>query len=136
MQRARVKPERGPPRSKRAAARKERRLDPRSDHAERQHGIGDLLEAGDVGPPDIVDEVAAVAAAMGETALMDAVHDVAEQLLELGFLPAYAGRILAHFETRHGDAAGIGGLAGRVEDLRRSEEQTSELQSLMRTSYA
>src|SRR3546814_11899224 len=49
---------------------------------------------------------------------MDAVHDVAEQLLELGFLPAYAGRILAHFETRHGDAAGIGGLAGRVEDLR------------------
>src|SRR3546814_10586211 len=87
MQRARVKPERGPPRSKRAAARKERRLDPRSDHAERQHGIGDLLEAGDVGPPDIVDEVAAVAAAMGETAL-------------------------------------------------RSEEHTSELQSLMRISYA
>src|SRR3546814_7261357 len=100
---------------------------------------------------------------MGASALMAVVHEFAGLLLELGFLPAYSGRILAHFETRHGDAAGIGGLAGRVEDLRvakdvravqigrhvrpfrdgdasvldqRSEEHTSELQSLMRISYA
>src|SRR3546814_4789027 len=55
---------------------------------------------------------------MGASALMAVVHEFAGLLLELGFLPAYSGRILAHFETRHGDAAGIGGLAGRVEDLR------------------
>jgi hypothetical protein len=46
-------------------------------------------------------------------ALVDARHDVLEHLLELFFLPRTALGILAHFEARDRDAAGVGRLARR-----------------------
>src|SRR3954469_23141420 len=87
-----------------------------SNHPEGQHRVGDLLEAGDVGALDVID-IAAAAVAIFEAAGVDPVHDLPEQLLELLLLPGDAGRILAHLEAGDGDSAGIGGLAGRVEQL-------------------
>jgi len=37
-----------------------------------------------------------------------------EQLLEFFFLPGAAAGILGHLKARHGNAAGIGGLARRI----------------------
>ena len=44
-------------------------------------------------------------------------HDVAQQLLQLFFLPGQTRAVLAHFQTRHRHAARVGGLARREQDL-------------------
>src|SRR5436305_15349992 len=88
----------------------------KSDHPKRQHRVGHLLEAGDVRAFHIVDIVAALA--IFAAAFVDAEHDVLEELLELLLLPRDARAVLAHLEARDGDAAGIGGLAGGVEQFR------------------
>src|SRR3546814_10459801 len=104
-------------------------------------------------------DMAARLFAMGQAARVDARHDVLQHLLQLALAPASPRAVLAHLQTRHRDAAGIGRLARRIHQLRgaedvdageigrhvraladrdaaRSEEHTSELQSLMRSSYA
>src|SRR3546814_6349291 len=65
----------------------------------------------------------------------DVSHDPRQPFLGLIEGPAVARGVLLHFERGGGDAAGIGRLARR-EHHARSEEHTSELQSLMRISYA
>src|SRR3989344_1356670 len=87
-----------------------------ADAAERQHRIGDFLEAGDIGTLHIIDITVALVA-MGQAAFVDAVHDVLEHLLQLTLAPAATTAVLAHFETRHRDAAGIGRLARREHDF-------------------
>ena len=48
---------------------------------------------------------------------MDPGHDILEHLLKLIFFPGAAPGILAHFQARDSNAAGIGSLARRVEDF-------------------
>ena len=93
-------------------------------NAKGQHGIGNLLKSSDVRAFDIVD-IAATLIAVSQTAFMDRVHNVLEHLLQLGFFPSAAARVLAHFEARNRDAAGIGGLARGKQDFGRLEQMNA-----------
>ena len=55
----------------------------RSDHPVSQHRVSHLLEAGDVGAPHIVDVLAAARASVFDAGIVDAPHDVGQQLLQL-----------------------------------------------------
>src|SRR4051812_43097204 len=55
-----------------------------SDDAIGQHGIGDFLEAGNVGAADIIN-MAVLFLAIFQAARMDALHDVLQELLEFFF---------------------------------------------------
>src|SRR5436305_1235366 len=84
------------------------------------HGVRHLEEARDVGAVDVV---ARRAEALGglDARLVDALHDQAQPAVDLLAGPAVAHAVLRHLEPRGGDAAGVGRLAGAVEDLRVDE---------------
>lgn len=90
----------------------------RSDHPVGKHRVSHLLEACNFGAPYIVDVLAAARrASVFDAGIVDALHDVGQQLLQLHFLPRDAGRVLTHIEAGDGDAAGVRRLAGREQDL-------------------
>ena len=79
------------------------------------HGVGDLDEAGHVRAEEVV-TLLAIALGGGVGVVVDGVHDAFEAGIDFLGRPREAGGVLAHFQAAGGDTAGVGGLAGGVED--------------------
>src|SRR5574343_827405 len=84
------------------------------DDALGEHRVGNLDEAGDVGAIDVTD-LAVCVATMDHAGFMDVAHDLVEAGIDLLPRPGKAHGVLAHFQARRGNAAGIAGLAWGVE---------------------
>ncbi|SPC23247.1 conserved hypothetical protein [Cupriavidus oxalaticus] len=91
-----------------------------SDHPLRQHGIRHLDKAGDIGAFHVVDIPTRLLPVV-DAVLVDVLHDRVQLLVDLGVVPRQAHRVLRHFQPGGRHAAGVAGLARRVEDLRVDE---------------
>ena len=80
-----------------------------SNDALRHHGFGHFHEAGHVGTAHVV-HIAVGICAVFHALAMNAVHDLVQTLVDIFCRPAEVERILAHFETGSGHAAGVDGL--------------------------
>ena len=79
------------------------------------HGIGDLLEAGDVGTEDVVSLVAELGGGLGGGD-KDVLHDPAQACVRVLEGPVVAAGVLLHLEGGGGDAAGVRSLTRSVVD--------------------
>ena len=87
----------------------------RLDDALVEHGVGDLAETGDIGANDVVARRTVVARRFFDLGV-DRPHDVMQALVDLFARPGQGHVVLAHFQARGGNAAGVGRLARRVEN--------------------
>ena len=80
-----------------------------------EHGVGDLLESGDVGSGD---QVAIHAVPLGRLGglLVDGGHDALQLGVDLLEGPGEPGAVLAHLQCGSGDASCVGGLGGSEQD--------------------
>jgi hypothetical protein len=85
------------------------------DEALVHHRVGDLEEAGDVGAVDVVAGGAVLGGGV-DALLVDGLHDAVQAGVDLFARPGEAQAVLRHLEAGGGHAAGVGGLAGTVED--------------------
>ena len=80
-----------------------------------EHSVGDLHEAGDVCACDKVALHAELFCGFGGV-FVDVLHDAAEPFVNLLKRPGEAERVLGHFKSGGGNAAGICSLCGTEED--------------------
>src|SRR5664280_78043 len=92
-----------------------------SDEALVQHRVGDLEEARDVGACHVV-ALDAVSIGGFDALPVDGLHDAVQARVHFFARPAETQAVLAHLEARGGHAAGVGGLAGTVEDALLDED--------------
>ena len=91
------------------------------DKPTRQHGIGDLDEARDVGALHIVHESIAVLA-VGDASIMNVRQDALKPRINLLECPGDAQRVLALLQTGYGHATRVGCLGGAERNPLPAEE--------------
>ena len=89
-------------------------------HSLLDHRLGDFHKARDVRALHVV-EVAVLLGAVLHAGVVDRRHDLVQLGVDLLGRPVEFLRVLRHFETRRGHAAGVHGLARSVGNLRRDE---------------
>lgn len=85
-----------------------------SHHALSHHGLGNLQKSRYVSAKHQVARLAAFYRSI-IAGLIDILHDAVQLLVNLVKAPGYTDGVLAHLQTGGSHAAGITGLAGRVQ---------------------
>src|SRR5690625_1652613 len=87
----------------------------RSDHAEGNHGVGNLAESGDVRPQDVVAGAAELFGGL-QAGGVDVFHDLGEALLGVLEAPGVTAGVLLHLQCAGSHATGVRGFAGPESD--------------------
>jgi len=95
------------------------------DHTIGLDRFGHAEEAGHIGAEGII-VFASIAPCDPRAVAVDGAHDLLQLLVDVAESPLFLRGILAHFEGGDGDSAGVGGLAGSVENLVLPEDQAHE----------